>query len=608
MTWTQGYTPVGGSLALSTLVAAIPVVLLLGLLAFVHVRAHVAAVIGLAASLLIAVLVYGMPVRLAGLSAVYGAAYGMFPIGWIVLCAIFVYDVTVRTGQFEVVKRTIGGLADDRRVQVLLIAFSFGAFIEGAAGFGTPVAISAAMLIGLGFRPLQAAGLALIGNTAPVAFGALGTPVLTLAKVTGLDLGDLSAMVGRQLPFFSVIVPFWLVWAMAGWRATAQVWPACATAGVSFAAVQFAVSNYHGPWLVDIAGAVVSILSLIALLRVWQPRTVWRFGDERAAGTDPASTEFSPAGRVTAADIAPDVAEAIEPEARVPLSSFPVSRRDAWRAWMPWLITSAVVFAWGVPQVKAALNEISMIEKPVPWLDQMILRAPPVVAAPKAEEVKFKFDWLAATGTGLLLAGIVSGFLLGLGPLELLGTFVGTLGRVKFSLLTIAAMLALGYTTRLAGIDSTLGLAFASTGPLFPFFSALLGWLGVALTGSDTSSNVLFGNLQKVTAEQLGVSPVLAAASNSSGGVMGKMIDAQSIVVAGVATGRHGEEGRILRYVFFHSIALACLVGLLVLAQARVLTVMVPAGASEVGASEVRASESGRPAVAESRLKPSPSL
>jgi lactate permease len=571
MTWTQAYTPVGGSLAFSTLVAAVPVVLLLGLLAFCHAKAHVAALVGLAASLAIAVVVYGMPAKLASLAAADGAAYGLFPIGWIVLCAIFVYDLTVRTGQFEVVKQTIAGLADDRRVQVLLIAFSFGAFIEGAAGFGTPVAISAAMLIGLGFRPLKAAGLALIGNTAPVAFGALGTPVETLARVTGLDLLDLSAMVGRQLPFFSAIVPFWLVAATAGWRRTLEVWPACAAAGVSFALVQFGISNYHGPWLVDIAASVASIACLIGLLRVWQPPTIWRFEEDAAEPADRIAAE-----PVTAADIAPDVAEAIEPAALARTTLQPVTRREAWRAWMPWLVTSLVVFAWGVPQVKAALNGVSAIDIPIAGLHEQVFRAPPVVPAPKPEEAIFKFNWLSATGTGLLIAGVVSGLLLGLGPAEIAATFLGTLGRVRYSLLTIAAMLALGFTTRFAGIDSTLGLAFASTGPLFPFFSPLLGWLGVALTGSDTSSNVLFGNLQKVTAEQLGVSPVLAAASNSSGGVMGKMIDAQSIVVAGVATGRHGEEGRILRYVFLHSIALAALVGLLVLAQARLLTGMVP--------------------------------
>ncbi|MGC1274151.1 MAG: L-lactate permease [Planctomycetaceae bacterium] len=574
MTWTQNYIPLADSLTLSTLAAAIPVVLLLGLLAFFHVRAHVAAIVGLSAALVVAIAVYGMPMRLAGLSAVYGAAYGLFPIGWIVLSAIFVYDITVQTGQFEVVKRTIASLADDRRVQALLIAFSFGAFIEGAAGFGTPVAISAAMLIGLGFRPLQAAGLALIGNTAPVAFGALGTPIITLAQVTGLDLHALSMMVGRQLPFFSLIVPFWIVAAMSGWRRTIEVWPACVTAGGSFAAVQFLVSNYHGPWLVDIAGAIVSILALVTLLRYWQPATVWRFDHE--SETDDA-VNVEPPEPVTASDISPDVAEAIEPPATTPASTEPVSRREAWRAWTPWLVMSVVVFAWGVPQIKEALNDVSVVQIPIEGLHERVLRAPPVVVTPHPEKAVFALNWLSATGTGLLLSGIISGLLLGLRPVELLWTFGGTLARVRYSLLTIAAMLALGFTTRFAGLDSTLGLAFAETGPLFPFFSALLGWLGVALTGSDTSSNVLFGNLQKVTAEQLGISPVLAAASNSSGGVMGKMVDAQSIVVAGVATGRQGEEGRILRYVFFHSLALASLVGLLVLLQARVLTGMVPA-------------------------------
>ena len=544
-TWTQTYSPVGGSLLASALVAAVPVVVLLGLLAFFHVRAHVAALAGLAAALLIAVLVYRMPVSLAAMSAVYGAAFGLLPIGWIVLCAIFVYDITVHTGKFEVVKQTVAGLADDRRVQVLLIAFSFGAFIEGAAGFGTPVAISAAMLIGLGFKPLPAAGLALIGNTAPVAYGALGTPILTLANVTGLPLLELSAMAGRQLPFFSVIVPFWLIWAMAGWRAMVQVWPACLVSGASFGIVQFLVSNYHGPWVVDIAGAIVSILSLVLLLKVWQPKQTWTFPTEGDAGTG--------RGETTA----------------------PVSRGEAWAAWMPWIILSVVVFAWGLPQVQAVLKRASL-NVPVPGLHERVVRVPPVVRAPEPEKTVYAFAWLSATGTGLLLSGIVSGLLLGLSPVMLARIFAGTVWRVRWSLLTIAAMLALGFTTRYAGIDATMGLAFASTGVLFPFFSPLLGWLGVALTGSDTSSNVLFGNLQRITAEQLGMSPVLAAASNSSGGVMGKMIDAQSIVVAGVATGQEGGEGEILRYVFFHSLALAVLVGVLVLLQANVLKWMIP--------------------------------
>ena len=552
MPWPQIYTPLG-PLWLSALVAALPVIVLLGLLGFLRARAHWAALAGLAAALAIALFVYHMPLPLALAAAGYGAAYGLFPIGWIVLAAIFVYDITVETGKFTVVRRTIAHMANDRRIQTLLIAFSFGAFIEGAAGFGTPVAICAAMLIGLGFQPLAAAGLALIGNTAPVAYGALGTPILALAGVTGLPLQDLSAMVGRQLPFFSVLVPFWLIWAMAGWRGMKEVWPACLVAGVTFAIPQFLVSNFYGPTLVDIIAAMVSILSLVTLLRFWQPRTVWRF---------PGEVTNNPAGKGAVA----------------PALDVPVARGEALRAWMPWMVLSILVFLWGLPQFKQFLNNISILTIQVPYLDKAVLRGPPVVLASRAEDAVFTLNWLSATGTGLLLSGILSGLYLGLGPLVLLQVFVRTLYRVRFSLLTIAAMLALGFTTRFGGLDATMGLAFAGTGVLFPFFSPMLGWLGVALTGSDTSSNVLFGNLQQISAQQVGVSPLLAAASNSSGGVMGKMIDAQSIVVASVATGQEGQEGEILRYVFFHSLALAALVGLLVMLQAYVFTWMIPGG------------------------------
>lgn len=538
--WTQVYTPCG-NLFVSALVAATPVFVLLGLLALFHVKAHWAALAGLLVSLLVAILVYGMPIQLAVMAAVNGAAFGLFPIGWIVLAAIFAYDISVATGKFEILKRSVANLADDRRLQVLLIAFSFGAFIEGAAGFGTPVAISAAMLIGLGFKPLPAAGLALIGNTAPVAFGALGTPLIALARVTEIPLDLLSMMVGRQLPLFSLIVPFWLIWAMAGWRGMIEVWPACLTAGLSFGVMQFVVSNYHGPWLVDVISAIVSIAALVGLLKVWRPQNVWRFEDEAAAVDSPAP-----------------------------------STREAFSAWLPWLIVSLMVFIWGIPDVKAQLNAWSRIEFEVPSLHLQVIRDQPVVAAPSAEKATFDFNWLSATGTSLMLAALISGKLLGLSGQRLLLLWLGTLRRTTLSLVTIAAMLALGYTTRYGGLDATMGLAFASTGVLFPFFSPLLGWLGVALTGSDTSSNVLFGNLQQITAERLGVSPVLAAASNSSGGVMGKMIDAQSIVVAGVATGQHGQEGVILRYVFFHSIALAVMVGFLVAAQAYLVPQMIP--------------------------------
>jgi lactate permease len=429
------------------------------------------------------------------------------------------------------------------------------------------------MLIGLGFRPLPAAGLSLIGNTAPVAFGAIGTPLITLASVTGLPLDDLSAMVGRQLPFFSVIVPFWLVAAMAGFRRTREVWPACLTAGLSFAVVQFLVSNFHGPWLVDIVASMVSILSLVVLLRFWQPKEMWRFDDDPPVEEERAAARRRPAG--ADGELSPGPGAAARSE--LPSSD----RREAFLAWLPWILLAVLVFLWGTPQVKSFLNDLSTtlhIGTKInwPWLHLEVVRTPPVVAKDTAEKAVYEFFPLSATGTALLLTGILSGLALRLRPGEIGRVFVGTLHRVRFSLLTIAAMLAIGYVTRYGGLDASMGLAFAKTGKLFAFFSPLLGWLGVALTGSDTSSNALFGSLQKITAGQIGISPVLAAASNSSGGVMGKMIDAQSIVVGGVATGQQGEEGNILRYVFFHSIALACLVGLLVLAQAYVFPGVVP--------------------------------
>ena len=540
MTWTQNYDPCGNPY-LSAMVASLPIFVLLGLLAIFHVKAQYAALAGLCVSLLIAIGVYQMPAKFALLAAANGAAYGLFPIGWIVLTAIFTYDISVATGKFDVLKRSIATLAEDRRIQLLLIAFSFGAFIEGAAGFGTPVAISAAMLIGLGFKPLPAAGLALIGNTAPVAFGALGTPLIALARVTELPLESLSMMVGRQLPLFSVIVPFWLIWAMTGWRGMLEVWPACLAAGLSFGIMQFVVSNYHGPWLVDVISAIVSIAALVALLRFWQPKTVWRFPDESAA-----VKEFAP------------------------------STRETWIAWLPWIIVSMMVFVWGLPEVKSQLNAWTKLEFAVPELHLKVVRDQPVVSAPTPEKAIYEWNWLSATGTALFFASMISGLLLGLSPRKLAILFAGTLQRTTTSLVTISVMLAIGYTTRFSGLDASMGLAFAGTGFLFPFFSPLLGWLGVALTGSDTSSNVLFGNLQQITAERLGISPVLAAAANSSGGVMGKMIDAQSIVVAGIATGQHGQEGTILRYVFMHSIALAILVGLVVAAQAYIVPQMIP--------------------------------
>jgi lactate permease len=545
MPWSQVYDPLSNAV-LSTALAALPILVLLGSLGVLRIKAHYAALLGLGTSLVVAVVVFRMPAAMILASAGYGGAYGLFPIGWIVLNVIFLYQLTNECGLFERLRHSITGLTEDRRLQLLLVAFSFGAFIEGACGFGTPVAVTGAILIGLGFSPLSASGLSLIANTAPVAFGALGAPLIGLQGVTGLDLKELSAMVGRQLPFFSVIVPFWLIWAFAGFRGMIEIWPAILVAGVCFAVPQFLVSNFHGPWLVDVVAAIVSIASLSLFLKFWQPKNIWRLSEAGASARAP-SNEALPDGRAS----------------------------DTFRAWLPWIILSVVVFVWGLPQTKGFLDGIAAPKIPIYGLDKLVLRVPPVVAKPTAENAVFNFNVLSASGSGILFASIIAGFAMGYSVRGLLRVYWKTLRLVSTSLLTIAAMMAIGFTTRYSGMDATLGLAFAKTGFLYPFFGTMLGWLGVALTGSDTSSNVLFGSLQKITATQLGLSPTLMAAANSSGGVMGKMIDAQSIVVASTATRWYGHEGDILRYVFFHSLALATLVGILVLLQAYVFTSMI---------------------------------
>jgi len=543
--WPQVYDPLGNRL-LSTLLAALPVIVLLGTLAWLRLRAHTAALLGLFTALAVAVLVFGMPAGMALGTAAFGAAYGLLPIGWIILNLMFLYQLTVQRGLFTVLRESLTAVTRDQRLQLLLVAFCFGAFFEGASGFGTPVAVSGAILMGLGFSPLAASGLSLIANTAPVAFGALGTPIIALQSVTDLDLRTLSAMAGRQLPLFSVIVPFWLVWAFAGWRGVLGIWPAVLVAGGAFAVPQFLISNLHGPWLVDVVSALISMGAVTLFLRAWRPRQHWG-ADGREAPPPPETSHGHSSGQVL-------------------------------RAWLPWIILSVVVFVWGLPQTKALLDGISVLRFPVPGLHNLVERVPPVVAAPRPEAAVYLLNWLSATGTGILVAALIAALVMRYRPAELLRSYGATLKLVGMSLLTIAAMLALGFTTRYAGLDATLGLAFAKTGLLYPFFGTLLGWLGVALTGSDTSSNVLFGSLQRITAEQLGLPPTLMAAANSSGGVMGKMVDAQSIVVASTATRWYGHEGDILRYVFFHSLALACLVGLLVLLQAYVFpfTAMVP--------------------------------
>jgi len=564
MPWFQVYDPLH-SILLSTIVAGIPVFVLLGTLAFLKIKAHYAAMLGLASSLAIATVVFRMPVKMAFATALFGGAYGLLPIGWIILNVIFLYQLTKERGLFDVLRGSITGLTQDRRLQLLLVAFSFGAFFEGASGFGTPVAVTGAILMGLGFSPLAASGLSLIANTAPVAFGALGTPIIGLQSVTGLDLKQLSAMVGRQLPFFSLIVPFWLIWAFAGFRGMLGIWPAILIAGISFAVPQFLISNFHGPWLVDVVSAVISMGALAIFIKVWRPKRIWRVAGEDLQKDR--STDYT--------DSADVIAEGRENEIRNSQSAIRNSKFEIFRAWLPWIILSTVVFIWGLPQTKSFLDSLSFPRFAVSGLDKLVMRVPPVVMKPAAEAAVFNFNWLSATGTGIFLAAVVAGLVMGYSVSGLLRIYWSTLKLVRFSLLTIAAMLAIGFTTRYSGMDATLGLAFARTGYFYPFFGTMLGWLGVALTGSDTSSNVLFGSLQKITAEQLGLSPTLMAAANSSGGVMGKMIDAQSIVVASTATRWYGHEGKILRYVFFHSLALATLVALLVLLQAYVFPSMV---------------------------------
>ncbi|HWY41665.1 MAG TPA: L-lactate permease [Chthoniobacterales bacterium] len=564
MTWTQVYDP-AGRWWLSTLIAALPIIVLLGLLAGFKVRAHLCAIAGAATAVIIAIVAFKMPAVLALSSFFYGAAFGLLKIVWIVIAAVFLYDISVATGQFEIMKQSVAAITPDRRLQLLLVAFCFGAFIEGCAGFGAPVAIAGAFMIGLGFKPFQAAVLNLIANTSPVAWGAIGTPVHTLAAVTSLNESDLNAMIGRILPITALIVPVWLVRTMVSWKETIEVLPAMLVVGGSFAATQWFWANHMDSNLVDISAGIVSLVVTLLFLRVWRPKNIWRFADEPAVDASSARTSIKH-----------------------------YSERQIARAWMPFAILSILVLCWGLPSIKTALNQATTPSFKVvmadgnprpgppgwdwPYLHGKVSRAAPVVAKPTPEAARFDFNWLTATGTGCFLAAILAGLLLGLGFSRLFSIFGRTLVRLRFAIIAMTCMLGIGYVTRYSGMDAVLGLAFTRTGWLFPFFGTYIGWLGVALTGSDTSSNALFGSLQKITAQQLNLSPILMCATNSAGGVMGKMVDAQSICIATAATNQVGNEGSIFRFLFWHSVALAAIVGLIVTLYAYVLPQYIPNG------------------------------
>jgi lactate permease len=588
MHWTQVYDPLG-HWWLSTLVAALPILVLFALLAGFKVKPHWCAIAGATTAVLVAIVFFRMPPQLAALSFGYGVAFGVLKIAWIVLAAVYLYDISVETGQFEIMKESVASITADRRLQVLLVAFCFGAFIEGAAGFGAPVAIAGAFMIGLGFKPFHAAALNLIANTAPVAWGAIGTPVHTLAAVTSLPESDLNAMIGRILPFTAMIVPFWLIKTMVSWKDTLEVLPAILVVGVSFALTQFLWSNYVDSNLVDIMGGVVSIVVTLIFLRVWNPKRIWRFEyDEKPAVVNPHTAGIrDQMGTEWAAQ---------EYDGTMQTRSFTTGQ--VLKAWMPFAILSLFVLVWGLPSVKLAMNRATTPAyqvilangkvRPgppgwdVPFLHNAISRASPVVPKPTPEAARFDFNWLSATGTGCFLAAIVSGLLLGRSPAQLMKTFWRTLVRMRLAMIAISFMLGLGYVTRYSGLDAVLGLAFTRTGWLYPFFGTFLGWLGVALTGSDTSSNALFGSLQKITSQQLGIDPVLMSAANSAGGVMGKMVDAQSITIATAATEQVGNEGIIFRFVAWHSVALCSIVGVIVLLYAYVFPSAVPHGLSFV--------------------------
>ncbi|HCR12187.1 MAG TPA: lactate permease [Desulfovibrio sp.] len=544
MSWVQQYQPLG-SYGLSALVAGIPLYMLFYMLAVKRMAGHKAAFAATLAAVILAIAAWGMPVGLALDATLYGAAIGIFPIIWIVITAIWVYNMTVESGEFNIIKNSLAQITDDRRLQAIFIAFAFGSFIEGTAGFGTPVAITAAMLVGLGFNPLYASGICLIANTAPVAFGAIGIPIVVAAQVSGLDMMKISAICGRQLPFLSVIVPLWLSVTMCGFKRTTEILPAVLIAGVCFAGSQFLVSNFVGPYLPDIISAVVTIIGLGAFLKVWKPKNIWHFPDEPPASQRVVESEFS-GGEIL-------------------------------RAWMPYIILAIMVFLWGIKPVQNVLNAIFAPTLDWPGLHNVVVKAAPIVAKDTPYAAQFKFNFLSTPGTAILIAGLLSViFMPKYSYDKAIPCLFRTIKQLKWPIVTIALILGLAYIMNYSGMSSSMGLAFTATGALFPFFAPILGWLGVFLTGSDTSSNALFGSLQKTTAQQIGVDPHLTVAANSSGGVTGKMISPQSISVATAASNMVGKEGDIFRFTLPHSLAMLCFVAVLTLLQAYALKWMLP--------------------------------
>ncbi|HTH62109.1 MAG TPA: lactate permease LctP family transporter [Paraburkholderia sp.] len=565
--WTQIYTPLGG-LWLSAAVAAIPILFFFVALAGLKLKGHVAASITLLLALAVAVFEYGMPAKQALASAGFGFAYGLWPIAWIIVTAVFLYKIVVKTGQFEVIRASVLSITDDQRLQLLLIGFSFGAFLEGAAGFGAPVAITSALLVGLGFEPLYAAGLCLIANTAPVAFGAMGIPIIVAGQVTGIDPFLIGAMTGRQLPLLSLFVPFWLVFIMDGKRGVKETWPAALVAGGSFAITQYFTSNHIGPELPDITSSLVSLVALASFLKVWQPR--------RASQSAHASVRVGSGGAATLGGFGGGASFGGGSR-----QASPYTPAQTVRAWAPFLLLTAIVTVWSTKSFKAlfaakgALAQ-TVLSFHVPALDLLVVRAAPIVASPKPIDAVFKLDLISATGTAIFLTALLSIALLRMKPRDAIATFFATLGELRRPVLSIGLVLAFAFVANYSGISSTLALALAGTGAAFPFFSPFLGWLGVFLTGSDTSSNALFAPLQHTTAHQIGVSDTLLVAANTSGGVSGKMISPQSIAVACAATGLVGKEASLFRFTVRHSLFFAAIVGVVTLAQAYVLTGMIP--------------------------------